>query len=83
MTQKDYKQETDKIETSIASGVTKDESYITHFPKQETEAPKELKQKIMSAMVNSYSKTNAIPAAKLKYSEFLKMVPVVLIGNWI
>jgi hypothetical protein len=63
VTQKDYKQETDKIETSIASGVTKDESYITHFPKQETEAPTELKQKIMTAMSNSYSKTNAIPAA--------------------
>ena len=63
VTQKDYKQETDKIETSIAQGVTKDASYITHFPKQETVASNELKQKIMSAMINSYSKTNAVPAA--------------------
>ena len=58
----DYKLETDKIETSIASGLTKDKSYITNFPKYETEASKDLKQKIMGAMINSYSKTNAIPA---------------------
>jgi hypothetical protein len=60
VTHNDYKQETDKIETSIASGLTKDRSYITNFPKQETVASKELKQKIMGALVNSYSKTNAI-----------------------
>src|SRR5580765_3732699 len=58
----DYKLETDKIETSIASGLTKDKSYMTNFPKDETEASKDLKQKIMGAMINSYSKTNAIPA---------------------
>jgi len=29
VTHNDYKQETDKIETSIASGLTKDKSYIT------------------------------------------------------
>ena len=45
VTHNDYKQETDKIETSIASGVTKNESYLTHFPKQETEASKELTEK--------------------------------------
>jgi hypothetical protein len=38
VTQKDYKQETDKIETSIASGVTKDESYITHFQNRKRSA---------------------------------------------
>jgi len=62
VTHNDYKQETDKIETSIASGLTKDKSYITNFPKQETEASEDLKQKVMRAMINSYSKTNAIPA---------------------
>jgi hypothetical protein len=62
VTQNDYKQETDKIETSIASGLTKDQSYLTNFPKHETEASKELKQKIMGALINSYSKTNAIAA---------------------
>lgn len=62
VTRNDYKQETDKIETSIATGAQKDRSYITHFPKRETMASKELKQKIMGAMINSYSKTNAIPA---------------------
>ena len=62
VTHNDYKQETDKIETSIASGLTKDKSYITNFPKQETEASEDLKQKIMRAMITSYSKTNAIPA---------------------
>src|SRR5262245_16744565 len=62
VTHNDYKQETDKIETSIASGLTKDKSYITNFPKHETEAPEDLKQKITGAMINSYSKTNAIPS---------------------
>jgi hypothetical protein len=63
VTHNDYKQETDKIETSIASGVTKNESYITHFQKQETDASKELKEKITGALIISYSKTNAISAA--------------------
>ena len=63
VTHNDYKQETDKIETSIASGVTKNESYLTHFPKQETDASKELKGKITDALISSYSKTNAITAA--------------------
>jgi hypothetical protein len=62
VTHNDYKQETDKIETSIGVGLTKDRSFITHLPKQETEASTELKQKIMGALVNSYSKTNAISA---------------------
>jgi len=61
-THTNYKQETDKIETSIASGLTKDGSYLTNFPKKETEASGDLKQKIMGALINSYSKTNAIPA---------------------
>ena len=63
VTHNDYKQETDKIETSIASGVTKNESYLTHFPKQETVASKELTGKITNALISSYSKTNAITAA--------------------
>jgi hypothetical protein len=63
VTQSDYKQETDKIETSMASGVTKDDSYLTHFPKEETDASKELKEKIVTALNTSYSKTNALSAA--------------------
>jgi hypothetical protein len=82
VTHNDYKQETDKIETSITPGVTKDESYLTHFPKQETDDSKELKQKIVSAMISSYSKTNAIAAVSVaKFLVFLKMVPAARTGN--
>src|SRR6476646_1498078 len=57
-----YKHETDKIETSISSGLVKNESYLTNLPKYETKASNDLKEKIMGALIKSYSKTNATQA---------------------